>query len=510
MNGTHDVFLSYKFEEKAEALAVKRALESAGLTCWMAPESISGGSSYADEIDGAIRGCSAFVLILSERAQSSPWIKKEIDVALNAGKLVLPFLIEEVRLQNAFSFYLSDVQQYRAYENREDALRSLIGRVRAVSGKAGDAAPLPAPETAAARPPKRPARALLWAGACIGGALLLALVLTFFDLQDGEQTASFAAYFFSGLWTGAEICYFAFAERRFGMLAARAGAEPPSLRAAAGVFGAVLLFLGAAAISAVFMMAICVGLGYFLAAETLGRISLLFAVLGTALCLSFRGMNIWTAVREIAIYTQEGWFMWEDGDLDSAAEAFEESVRLCEAALFRSPTRFGRLLAACRNGMALLCRARGDTEGAQRRLRDAIEAYEEAEPGVFGASYPELACLYSNLGAIFAGLGETEQAEAQLLRGLDKLGGLPDFGPLPDADAQAAQCILGNLCRLYRAAKQEGAARRAEADVRRVRELAGLPAASPPSGPYVFTVIRGGRRPLLSFTDSPQLGWMRE
>ena len=184
MNGTHDVFLSYKFEEKAEALAVKRALESAGLTCWMAPESISGGSSYADEIDGAIRGCSAFVLILSERAQSSPWIKKEIDVALNAGKLVLPFLIEEVRLQNAFSFYLSDVQQYRAYENREDALRSLIGRVRAVSGKAGDAAPLPAPETAAARPPKRPARALLWAGACIGGALLLALALTFFDLQD--------------------------------------------------------------------------------------------------------------------------------------------------------------------------------------------------------------------------------------------------------------------------------------------------------------------------------------
>ena len=101
MNGTHDVFLSYKFEEKAEALAVKRALESAGLTCWMAPESISGGSSYADEIDGAIRGCSAFVLILSERAQSSPWIKKEIDVALNAGKLVLPFLIEEVRLRFA-------------------------------------------------------------------------------------------------------------------------------------------------------------------------------------------------------------------------------------------------------------------------------------------------------------------------------------------------------------------------------------------------------------------------
>ena len=121
-----------------------------------------------------------------------------------------------------------------------------------------------------------------------------------------------------------------------------------------------------------------------------------------------------------------------------------------------------------------------------------------------------LACLYCFFGAIFAGLGETEQAAAQLLRGLDKLGGLPDFGPLPDADAQAAQCILGNLCRLYRAANREDAARRAEANVRLLRELAGLPAASPPSGPYVFAVIRGGRRPLLSFTDSPQLGWMRE
>lgn len=509
MTAAHDVFLSYKFEEKEEALAVKRALESAGIACWMAPESIPGGSSYADEIDGAIRGCRALVLILSKRAQSSPWIKKEIEVALSAGKLVLPFLIEEVRLQNAFSFYLSDVQQYRAYENREDALRALIGRVRAVSGKAGDAAPPPAPEMDA-RPPKRPARALLWAGVCLGGALLLALVLTFFDLQDHELTGSFAFYFFGGLWFSAEICYFVLAERRFGMLTALAGAGTPALRATAGVFGAVFLFLGAAAISAVFMMAICVGLGYFLAAETLGRISLLFAVLGTALCLSFRGMNIWEDVREIAMNTEEGWFLWEGGDLCGAAEAFEESVRLCEAALSRSPTRFGRLLAACRNGLALLCRARGDTEGAQRCLRDAIEAYEKAEPGVFGVSYPELACLYSNLGAIFAGLGETEQAEAQLLRGLEKLGELPDAGPLQDAEAQAALCVLGNLCRLYRAANREDAARRAEADVRRLRELAGLPSASPPSGPYVFAVIRGGRRPLLSFTDSPQLGWMRE
>ncbi|MFR0788263.1 MAG: toll/interleukin-1 receptor domain-containing protein [Vescimonas sp.] len=50
-----DVFISYKSEEFQEADWVRQQLESGGISCWMAPNSITGGASYATEIPQAIR-----------------------------------------------------------------------------------------------------------------------------------------------------------------------------------------------------------------------------------------------------------------------------------------------------------------------------------------------------------------------------------------------------------------------------------------------------------------------
>ena len=128
----HDVFISYKAEEFEEASWVKSVLNENGISCWMAPASIPGGSSYADEIDSAIQNCGVFVLILSSLAQSSKWIKKELDIALNYNKVILPFAIEDCKLQSAFNLYLTDIQRYYAYESRVMAIQTMIARIRTV------------------------------------------------------------------------------------------------------------------------------------------------------------------------------------------------------------------------------------------------------------------------------------------------------------------------------------------------------------------------------------------
>ncbi len=69
-----DVFISYKAEEFDEANWVRGTLEHNGISCWMAPASIMGGSSYAEEIPKAIRECRVFVLLLSEKSQRSKWV----------------------------------------------------------------------------------------------------------------------------------------------------------------------------------------------------------------------------------------------------------------------------------------------------------------------------------------------------------------------------------------------------------------------------------------------------
>lgn len=129
-----DVFISYKSEEFQEADWVRQQLESGGISCWMAPNSITGGASYATEIPQAIRSCRVFVLILSRRAQLSQWVPKELDQAINCGKIIMPFMMENCPLEDDFSFYLSNVQRYPAYEGREAAMQRMLREIRMLLG----------------------------------------------------------------------------------------------------------------------------------------------------------------------------------------------------------------------------------------------------------------------------------------------------------------------------------------------------------------------------------------
>ena len=57
----YDAFISFKAEEINDAIWIRTALETNGISCWMAPDSIPGGSSYVNEISDAIKNSKVFV-----------------------------------------------------------------------------------------------------------------------------------------------------------------------------------------------------------------------------------------------------------------------------------------------------------------------------------------------------------------------------------------------------------------------------------------------------------------
>ena len=128
------VFISYKSEEFEEANWVRTVLETNGISCWMAPMCITGGSSYATEIPQAIRNCAVFVLILSEQSQSSKWVSREVDRAINENKIIMPFMLENCRLKDDFNFYLTNVQRYAAYESKMTAIEKMVKEIKAILG----------------------------------------------------------------------------------------------------------------------------------------------------------------------------------------------------------------------------------------------------------------------------------------------------------------------------------------------------------------------------------------
>lgn len=156
-----DVFISYKTEEFDEANWVRVTLEHNGISCWMAPMCIPGGSSYAVEIPQAIRNCTVFVLLLSEKSQASKWVPRELDQAINEGKVVMPFMLEDCALKDDFNFYLTNVQRYNAYESKAATMQKMIGEIKAILAQrsaASGAVPPPAAPVEEPVEPKAPVR----------------------------------------------------------------------------------------------------------------------------------------------------------------------------------------------------------------------------------------------------------------------------------------------------------------------------------------------------------------
>lgn len=138
-----EVFISYSSIDFASADTLRNVLEKNGLSCWMAPRDIPGGSNYTKEIPIAIRNCKVFVLILSKNAQNSHWVLKELDSAVNCGKVILPFMLEDCALNDEFNFLLTGAQRYSAYQKKAEAIETLISRIRGILD-----IPCPGPSTA--------------------------------------------------------------------------------------------------------------------------------------------------------------------------------------------------------------------------------------------------------------------------------------------------------------------------------------------------------------------------
>jgi hypothetical protein len=104
---TH-VFISYRHAEPDTAYVGRLAefLTSAGIRVWFDQE-ITTGARWSSIIRKRIDSCAAMIVVMTPRAESSPWVEREITQAENSGKAILPLLLEGERF-----FRLADLQYY--------------------------------------------------------------------------------------------------------------------------------------------------------------------------------------------------------------------------------------------------------------------------------------------------------------------------------------------------------------------------------------------------------------
>jgi len=127
----HDVFLSYRSEDKAEAERLCSGLESSGIACWIAPRNIPIGTEWPAAIVEAIGACKVFVMVLSSNSKNAKQISREAELADKQGCQIITFRIEDVQPPPGLTYFLGNIQWLDAFGGQFDgAVARLVQLVK--------------------------------------------------------------------------------------------------------------------------------------------------------------------------------------------------------------------------------------------------------------------------------------------------------------------------------------------------------------------------------------------
>ena len=132
--------MSYAAEDVAVAEQVADKLRALGAAIWMAPASILPGQSYNEAIVAGVRSSDMLVVLVSNAANASRHVVREVGLADDQGKRIVPLRIEAVDPSDGLAFYLS---QAHWVELRAEAPADLERVVSLLDGAQG--APMASP-----------------------------------------------------------------------------------------------------------------------------------------------------------------------------------------------------------------------------------------------------------------------------------------------------------------------------------------------------------------------------
>ncbi len=113
------IFISHSSRDASIAVQICERLEKSGLNCFIAPRDIRPGKEYAEEIVKGIDNSAGMVLLMSQNANGSPHVLREVEHAVSSGTPILVYKIQEVALSKSMEYFLM-THQWVSAKPRED------------------------------------------------------------------------------------------------------------------------------------------------------------------------------------------------------------------------------------------------------------------------------------------------------------------------------------------------------------------------------------------------------
>lgn len=130
-----DVFISYKREERGRCVAIYNALVDLKLSVWFDAH-IEPGTDFDREIEREVRGAAAVLVLWSELAADSDWIRAEARTGRQSERLVAARLDDCLPPLEFASVQAVDLFDRRDFQSGE-GWRQIVARIGRLAGRAG-------------------------------------------------------------------------------------------------------------------------------------------------------------------------------------------------------------------------------------------------------------------------------------------------------------------------------------------------------------------------------------
>lgn len=122
-----DIFISYSSKDREKAEQLSELLASAGLSVWIDESSIDLSTNWSKEIVQGIDSCKAFIVLLSQYSIGSKNVIREVALAFEKNKKILPLDLEPITLSEDLQYLLAGIQ--RAPISNIDAIIRALGKL---------------------------------------------------------------------------------------------------------------------------------------------------------------------------------------------------------------------------------------------------------------------------------------------------------------------------------------------------------------------------------------------
>ncbi|MBV33650.1 MAG: hypothetical protein CMK36_09495 [Porticoccaceae bacterium] len=114
-----DVFVSYASGDRERVYGLVERLRAAGVSVWIDQIGIEGASMWSQEIVEAIDKCKVLILAISQRSTESENVVKELALASERRKNILPVCLDLSGIPKSMEYQLAGIQRVEYLEGKE-------------------------------------------------------------------------------------------------------------------------------------------------------------------------------------------------------------------------------------------------------------------------------------------------------------------------------------------------------------------------------------------------------